>query len=274
MKPRIEEAIAKAMHIDTVRNPEPRAKYVTIHFRLLKGKRGIPKARLIWLDKDKNPIKVPGTLRTDEMGRGMVCLSEMIFRSLNFLRLDVELEDKTITFQNTKTDTTSGKVRISGPEGITLEIAFHPESPFVTPPKNKRIKRFTVAVCGKSVHLQTAIPLLKGKACFRLKSVFVDGKANKQILALCKGIMVDKIDRDIPKRLEGIELLVDLSNHPQIRKLVRAQISGTGKLKTVIVSDIAMFMGMEKRILSYYEKRNDPTLELAKAWINTAKKTR
>jgi hypothetical protein len=273
-KPSIEEVIAKAMQIDATRNPAPRAKYVTIHFRLLKGKRGVPKARLIWLDKDGKPIKVDGTLRTNEVGRGMVCIDETVFRGLDSLRLDVTLKDKVITFHNIKVDTTSEKVTLSGPKGLALEIAAPSEPPMVTPLKNKRTRRFSVAVCGKPAQLRTAIPLLKGRACFHMKAVFVDGKANKQTLALCKGMTVAKIDGNMPKRLERIELLIDLSNNSLIRRLVKAQLAGTGKLKTIIVPDAAKFLGMKERILSYYERPIDQTLELAKACINAVKKTK
>lgn len=252
-KPDAEEIIRRALKSDVIKKPPPKENFVTLHFKILKGRKALPKLKYKWLDMDHQKLPVYGPYSTNEKGQGMVCIKESALNKLNKCQLEIT-ENKTLgIIPDINLKAFRNNVEITGDKGYSIMF----EEPVEIPKKkeNKKMTPFSIAVSGDSKQLKKAIPLLKKQTCIKVEKVFAYTKEVKKVNLKDHDIRIETISKDITGKLKGIDILLDLSNHADIKVLSREQMFGKRKTKTIIIPDSARFTGREEKVLSYFEAK-------------------
>ena len=257
-KPEPEEIIRRAMESDLLKKPLPLQSYITLHFMILKGEKPLPKVKYKWLDKKDQKLPVHGPYATNEKGWGMFSIKESDFRKLDTCRLVISEDKTSITISNITMNAIKLNTRIKGDKGYSVMFDEHAETQKTKEQKKELRDPFFIAVSGDSKQLNKAIPLLKKQSCIKVTMLLTDPKQTEKVDASDPDIRIETISKDISRKLEGVDMLLDLSNHPNIEKLSRAQMFGKRKTKTIIIPDATRFIGMEEQVLSSFEEKPQP----------------
>ena len=256
------EAINSALNGDLTQKSLPKISYISSHFRLSDNDKPLAHTNIQWLSSDDRSISNSGSLRTNENGWGMLNLENNVFQNLSSLNLLVTIGKETVKFENIQCADIRKKLDISGPNNLKIEFT-NPADTFIDAgPIKKKSKRFSLAVSGKPEQLEKIVPMLKDRACIRLRSIFVESKTVKKINVPDKNIKIAPLDKNSLLDLSGIDLLIDLNNNPMITKFAKAQVLGKAKIKTIIIPDIARFIGKEEKLLMYYEQPEEESVML------------
>lgn len=238
--------------------PIEKSGYTPFHFRLSKEGAPLAKARINWKTGDGEKAEVDWIPRTNGDGWGMITIPTPKPPDHDLLQLEVDLKGKWKTIPGIELKQSKTIRRFNGSDGLTLEIIPPAGIKKKTPPARKRSRRITLAVVGKPDQLKEAIPMLESIACFRVKKVFVEGKATRSSLALNKKIELVKISADLLTQLKEVQVLVDLTDNQQIQELYQSQIKGDPKTKAMIISEGQRFLGRADLLLAYYERIKGP----------------
>jgi len=271
-KSKINQIVSEMLESGGVSQAPPKTlRHTPIHFRIFQGDSPLSKARIFWKTKAGKQVDAEWLPRTNKKGWGMISIKTPGFSLDDPLQLDVELNGELKTFHDIKFSRSSKIQTITGSDDLILEI----NPPGVVEkkpvPEKKRSPRFLLAIVGKPDQLKKAIPLLEGRACFRVKRVFIDGKATRKSLALKKGIEIGEINKNFEKQLEDIQVLFDLTDIPQVKELYQAQIVGEPKTQAIIVPDAKKLLGMADKLIAHFEgiqttahQTPDPNIEISK----------
>ncbi len=261
--------INKVLKTNLAHQSISQVKYITAHFLVMKDDKIIPKARVKWTDGKTN-LMIDSIPRTNDQGWGMINFKKSDLSKLKTICLEITTESDNVTIPNINAGKIKRKLRIKGPNGFS--ILFDNKSVPTVKPKDRRVKKFTVALAGSKEQLEKALKLLEKHSCFNVKKIFVEKENTDEIKLVNKEIQVDLLGADIIKKLEGFDWLFNFTNNSFIGELVNSQVLGKRRIKTVIISDAARFLDTDKRLLSHFELKDKSQTNLDEIISQISKK--
>jgi hypothetical protein len=137
------------------------------------------------------------------------------------------------------------------PGGLRLEIS---SEPFTSAPpaeeqkaQQRNIRRFAVALVGSHQQLEIMLAPLRGHACMRVHKIFATDAREVQAKKAYRGVQAASIAELDAKALEGIDALIDFSDHEAIAELHKARTVGQGgRLPLLFVGGRRFFLGNDR----------------------------
>src|SRR6267142_749291 len=247
----VEKALASLSAGEEKRKPDRTS--ALFSFRLTSGERAVPFTSFRCLSAGaKEPLPAVASRASNEKGEAIVFWRHRLGAPPGSLVLEVR---KSAAEDWTPLDEVDLhpmlRIEKNLPGGLRLEIS---SEPFTSAPPareekapQRKIRRFAVALVGSHQHLEIVLAPLRGHTCMKVHKIFVADASEAQAKSAYRGVQVASVAELDAKALEGIDALVDLSDHKAIAELHKARTVGQGdRLPLLFVGGRRFFLGNDR----------------------------